>query len=59
MLDPTPQARDSFHCPTCGMELECTRSCGCTDPAMVTLSCCGKDLTPGPLPRPWPPEPTN
>jgi hypothetical protein len=58
MLSPTPKMYDAFHCAACGMELECTSDCKCTDPAMVTLQCCGQDLQPGPyLAQPKPSGP--
>lgn len=43
-----PQTGDSYVCKTCGMTLQCTVACGCTDPACVNLQCCNQPMVKAP-----------
>lgn len=40
----TPHKGETYRCERCGMEMEVTADCGCDDPAMVHLECCGQEL---------------
>jgi hypothetical protein len=40
-----PRRGNTYRCEQCGMELQVTTDCACSDPEMVRLECCGQDLT--------------
>ena len=41
----TPKKGERFRCKQCGMELQITADCKCSDPDHVHLECCGKAMT--------------
>lgn len=41
----TPRRGNTYRCEQCGMELQVTTDCACSDPGMVRLECCGQELT--------------
>jgi hypothetical protein len=41
----TPRRGNTYKCEQCGMELQVTTDCACSDPEMVRLECCGQELT--------------
>ena len=43
----TPKQGETYRCEQCGMELEITQDCACSDPAMVHLECCGQEMAHG------------
>ena len=46
-MDPMkPQVGDVLECSICGMTLECTVDCDCTDDNCAELKCCGRPLVP-------------
>ena len=40
-----PRRGNTYRCEKCGMELQVTTDCACSDPEMVRLECCGQELT--------------
>jgi hypothetical protein len=40
-----PRRGNTYRCEHCGMELQVTTDCACSDPEMVRLECCGQQLT--------------
>jgi hypothetical protein len=42
-----PNQGDHFRCVLCGMELEITRSCKCSDAGQVHFQCCGQEMKEG------------
>jgi hypothetical protein len=41
---------DVFTCEECGMELVCSKTCGCDDGEWVILLCCKQQMTLTPAP---------
>lgn len=41
----TPKRGDKYDCKACGMAVEVTADCGCSDPNHVRLECCGQPMT--------------
>jgi hypothetical protein len=39
-----PKEGDRFRCQTCGMEIEVTTACRCSDPNHVEFQCCGQEM---------------
>jgi len=39
-----PKKGDRFRCAQCGMEVQVTADCGCSDPALAHFHCCGQEL---------------
>lgn len=42
-----PKSGDKYKCKACGMALEVTADCHCSDPNHVRLECCGQPMTTG------------
>ncbi|HEY1375617.1 MAG TPA: hypothetical protein VGF55_02425 [Gemmataceae bacterium] len=40
----TPKKGDRFRCRTCGMEIQVTADCRCSEPDHVRFHCCDADL---------------
>ncbi len=40
----TPKVGEHFRCQQCGMEVEVTTGCKCSDPDHVSFECCGKKM---------------
>jgi hypothetical protein len=41
----TPKKGDKYQCGKCGMAIEVTVDCRCSDPNHVQLQCCGQPMT--------------
>jgi hypothetical protein len=39
-----PKQGDHFRCEKCGMEIEVTTACRCSDPNHVQFQCCGQAM---------------
>jgi hypothetical protein len=39
-----PRQGERFRCSRCGMELEVTKDCGCSDPNGVHFHCCNQEM---------------
>jgi hypothetical protein len=39
-----PRRGDRFRCRHCGMEVEVTTGCKCSDPGHVQFRCCGQEM---------------
>jgi|HubBroStandDraft_2_1064218.scaffolds.fasta_scaffold104182_2 hypothetical protein len=45
MCDQKPVKGDVFCCNECGMEIKCTKPCGCTDgEKLPCFECCGQEM---------------
>jgi len=40
-----PKGGDKYDCKACGMTIEVTADCHCSDPNCVRLECCGQPMT--------------
>lgn len=41
----TPKSGEKYECKACGMAIEVTADCRCSDPNHVRLECCGQSMS--------------